>query len=135
MAAPAPRTLFGTTDDQGCVPSADGNAGPVYSEDGRLIVAESWTTMVDVKAAAAATAPFVNDFLLETWRIWDCCRQSWAPCNVTLYRYESADLVVRTSSDGATCCAWTGAVNTQSRILASLDPDECLENCWQWLRA
>lgn len=107
-------------------------SGPIFSEDGRLILSESWTAF-DVPESAAAKATQLEDSeLVEVWRIWDCYEEAWANLGLALYRYEVADLVIRESSAGS--CAWIGAVDTQARVLASYDAQECERNCWQWLR-
>lgn len=126
------RTLFGSTDHQGCVPSNALADGPVYSDDGRLIMSTSWTTCKTTDEANATLATFKDDHLVEAWRVWDCYAKDWAPCDVTVLRYESADVVVRNAGD--TTNVWVGAIDTRARILASEDPEVNDECCWQWLR-
>lgn len=126
------RMLFGSTNLQGCVPNDAYCVGPVFSDDGRLIVNMSWTAYGPQENTEAVLSAFDEDTLVETWRVWDCYTQEWAPTDVTVLRYENADVVVRREDDKA--CVWVGAVDTQARILASGDPEVIDECCWQWLR-
>lgn len=134
------RSLFGETDASGCIPSmsdslatqCDASTGPVFSDDGRLIVGESWTP-ADAASETAKREPAGSDHFVEAWRVWDCYEENWAPCPITLYRFENNDYVVRMDAYG-NACSWTGAVDTQARILASTDPKVNNECCWQWLR-
>ena len=148
-------TLFGSTSEQGCVPQAIGprvdepqssssgeqgrapqTVGPVYAEDGRLIIDESFSDMVDLAdaiARAAASAYNLDpDQLVEAWMIWDCNLERWA-LPLALYRFEEVDYVMRSNFQGEGCI-WLGAIDTHARVLPSRDPDDCEQKCWQWLR-
>ena len=135
--AEAARDLFGSTSIQGCIPSGgdcvERAAGPVFSEDGRLIVSESFTKLVPLAEAQQTLEGFADEWLIEAWRIWDCYENDWAPCDIVVYRFENADVAVRSAgSEGA--CVWTGALDTHARVVSSRDMQDCAQKCWQWLR-
>ena len=136
MAEAAKRMLYGSTSDQGCVPvSSSGNPGPVYSDDGRLILSESFTcgNVPDAEELAREVEKLLSgDEYVETWRIWDCEEERLADIRIELHRLEDYDLVISVGPHGI--CAWRGAIDTSARILASRDPEDCEQKCWQWLR-
>ena len=134
------RTLYGTTNESDSVPRAlipDSEfVGPVYSEDGRLVLNESFTCFASVRDEAAleedVKALLEGDDYVETWRIWDCYADDWASFDLTVHRFEDYDLAIRQSELGM--CAWRGCIDTRSRVLSSLDPEDFEQKCWQWRR-
>lgn len=104
------------------------NAGPVFSRAGKLVLSESFNAFEPV----GTDAPIEDGDYIETWRVWDCCEGAWADIDLALHRFEMYDLVVRRSSEGV--CVWRGALDQHTRIVASRDPGECRERCWQWAR-
>ena len=134
------RTLYGTTNESDSVPRTlvpDSElAGPVYSEDGRLVLSESFScfasTCDEMALEEDVHALLEGDDYVETWRIWDCYKDDWANFDLAVHRFEDYDLAIRQSEQGM--CAWRGCVDTQGRILSSLDPEDCEQKCWQWRR-
>lgn len=134
------RTLYGTTNESDSVPrtiaSDSALAGPVYSEDGRLILSESFNRFASPRDEAAleddVRALLEGDDYVETWRIWDCYACDWANFDLTVHRFEGYDLAIRLSDRGM--CAWRGCIDTKGRILSSPDPEDYEQNCWQWRR-
>ena len=110
--------------------------GPTYSEDGRLILSESFACFASTRDKADlerdVRALLTGDDYVETWRIWDCYADDWANCDLTVHRFEDYDLAIRRNDRGM--CAWRGAIDTRSRVLASPDPEDCERKCWQWKR-
>lgn len=127
-------TLYGTTSISGSVPN-ERCAGPVFSPDGRLVLAESFAALSPVDHAwfqAGLNHLLATDDFVEAWRIWDCETASWAPLDLVLYRFEEYDLVVRHSENAV--CSWQGSLDTRARVLSSRSEDDYAKNCWQWLR-
>lgn len=133
-------TLYGTTNDSDSVPrflALDAAlAGPAYSDDGRLVLSESFNCFAAIWDEHALEedmgALLAGDDYVETWRIWDCYANDWADYDLAIYRFEDYDLAIKHSDSGM--CAWRGIVDTQGRILSSLDPEDCEGKCWQWRR-
>ncbi|MDO5118413.1 MAG: hypothetical protein Q4D34_08000 [Eggerthellaceae bacterium] len=133
--------LYGTTNDSDSVPrallSSFEFAGPVYSDDGRLILNESFSGFAQVRDTIELEndiqSLLADDDYVETWRIWDCYENDWANFDLAVHRFEHFDLAIRRSESGM--CAWRGAIDTQGRVLASRDPKDCEQKCWQWRRA
>ena len=134
MADASERTLYGSTIESGSVPGS--NNGPVYSDDGRLILAESFTNYQEVWDVDAFKADIesmrAGEDYVESWGIWDCCEDDWANTALELHRFEDFDLAVNVSATEV--CTWRGALDTHARVLASRDPEDCAQKCWQWLR-
>lgn len=111
--------------------------GPIYLEDGRLALEESFNDFLPKEDArkllGEELVTLESDWLVEIWRIWDCYEEDWADFDLTLYRYESADLIVRNSVDGK-ACYWIGAIDQRKRLIRSMFLDNDLQPCWQWLR-
>ena len=134
------RTLYGTTNDSDSVPRTlvldSEPAGPFYSEDGRLVLSESFgcfaSTRDETELEDDVQTLLEGDDYVETWRVWDCYENDWASCDLTVHRFEEYDLAIRQSEQGM--CAWRGCIDTRSRILSSLDPEDCEQKCWQWRR-
>ena len=133
-------TLYGTTNDSGSIPRALLSnfdlTGPVYSDDGRLILNESFCDFAKIRNTAELEddidSLLADDAYVETWRIWDCYENNWADFDLTVHRFENFDLAIRRSESGM--CAWRGAIDTRGRVLSSRDTADCEQKCWQWKR-
>lgn len=113
------------------------NTGPVYSQDGRLILDESFTAFEDMESAIRRLNEAIDNledgWLVEVWRIWDCDAHDWADFDLEVRRYESADVVIRKDPD-AGACIWVGAVDNHGRVIVSRGLAKADEFCWQWSR-
>ena len=59
-----------------------------------------------------------DDYLVETFRVWDCYRQDWVADSPVLLRFESQDVIVCIGDERPLEMS-AGPVNT----LAALEPD------------
>ena len=127
--------LRGTADESASAQRAC-SVGPVFSSDGRLVLSESFTAYAPIADKgmfeASLNMRLKQDDYVECWRIWDCCSKDWADIDLTLYRFEDYDLVVRSCDEGV--CVWHGALDQYGRVLASRNGSDCNEKCWQWGR-
>ena len=75
---------------------------------------------------------FKNDYLVETFRIWDCYAQDWLDGSPVLLRFETDDVVVLMGSEESFEVI-EGPVNTFD--LSALNTSADAENdCLCWLR-
>ena len=73
-----------------------------------------------------------DDYLVETFRVWDCYRQDWIADSPVLLRFESQDVIVRIGDEGSLEMS-VGPVNT----LVALEPSDPMfsnRECTCWLR-
>ena len=93
--------------------------GPVYLE-GRLVLSLSFQETA--QGFAPDYSPIENDDrVLENYRLWDDEANAWHGDDLTVLRFENIDVVMRL--EPAPTAVWTGALDTQARVVLVPDLD------------
>lgn len=110
------RTRFGDTNYADGVPrNLAPSDGPVYLE-GRLVLSLSFQGN-----NANLTAIADDEIVLESYRLWDDLAESWHEDDLAVLRFEHADVVMRLEPRPSPI--WTGAIDTQKRVILFPDLD------------
>ena len=108
---------FGSTAYADTVP--DGlvaSNGPVYLE-GRLVLSLSFQGQEPINLDAIAD----DDIVLENYRLWDDCANTWHEHDLAILRFAHADVVMRL--EPVPVPVWAGAIDTRKRVVPVPDLD------------
>lgn len=113
------------------------SAGPVYDEDGVLILNNSFafTGPHDFKTPINLE----GQYFVEGFMVWESFDNTWMCENPLVLRFEDFDLVVSRQDQNAGLNLWQGSLDTQACL--NLAPSNSLANkllngdyCMRWLR-